>query len=52
MFSDTFQNFTMFQVIKSCDGAQKLLLCLAFAFEVAMFDTGGPQYQIYKLVAS
>ena len=47
-----FQNFTMLQVIKSFDGAQQLLLCLAFVFEVALFNAGGPQYQVYKLVAN
>jgi hypothetical protein len=39
-------------VIKCRDDSERLLLCLAFVFEISMFDGGGPQYQVYKLVAS
>jgi hypothetical protein len=38
-------------VIKSRDNSEELLLCLAFVFEIAGIDSGGPQYQVYKLVA-
>lgn len=42
----------MLQVIKRPDNPERLLLCLGFVFEIATLDAGGPQYQVYKLVAN
>ena len=39
-------------MIKYRDDPDNILLCLAFVFEIALFDAGGPQYQVYKLVTS
>ncbi|CAF3322381.1 unnamed protein product [Rotaria socialis] len=52
MMNSVLENFTVLQVIKCLDNSEQLLLCLAFVFEIAMFDAGGPQYQVYKLVAN
>ncbi|CAF2969002.1 unnamed protein product [Rotaria sp. Silwood2] len=52
MMNSVLENFTVLQVIKCLDNPEQLLLCLAFVFEIAMFDAGGPQYQVYKLVAN
>ncbi|UJR15931.1 hypothetical protein I4U23_002851 [Adineta vaga] len=52
MMNSVLENFTVLQVIKCLDNNERLLLCLAFVFEIAMPDVGGPQYQVYKLVAN
>ncbi|CAF0787794.1 unnamed protein product [Adineta steineri] len=52
MMNSVLENFTVLQVIKCLDNSERLLLCLAFVFEIAMPDAGGPQYQVYKLVAN
>jgi len=52
MMNSVLENFTVLQVIKSLDIPERLLLCLAFVFEIATPETGGPQYQVYKLVSN
>jgi transcriptional enhancer factor len=52
MMNSVLENFTVLQVIKCLDNPERLLLCLAFVFEIATFDAGGPQYQVYKLVSN
>ncbi|CAF1068508.1 unnamed protein product [Adineta ricciae] len=52
MMNSVLENFTVLQVIKCLDNSERLLLCLAFVFEIAMPDVGGPQYQVYKLVSN
>lgn len=52
MMNSVLENFTILQVIKCLDNPERLLLCLAFVFEIPLFDAGGPQYHVYKLVAN
>jgi transcriptional enhancer factor len=52
MMNSVLENFTILQVINCLDNPERLLLCLAFVFEISMFDASGPQYQVYKLVAN
>ncbi|CAF0742660.1 unnamed protein product [Didymodactylos carnosus] len=49
LMNSVLENFTVLQVVK-CRDTQRLLLCIAYVFEIATFDSAGPQYHVYKLV--
>ncbi|CAF0843800.1 unnamed protein product [Didymodactylos carnosus] len=51
LMNSVLENFTVLQVVR-CRDTHRLLLCIAYVFEIGTYDSTEPQYHVYKLVGN